>query len=113
MTLSDQVRVKRRFLRSVRIDTDLGEVNALEGFVCPTSFLEVLREMARHFRDSNQGAFTWTGPYGSGKSSLAVAFSALLSEHQEMREQAAEVFGQDVTESLRDSLHTEKERVEA
>ena len=108
MTLCDRVKVKRRFLRSVRIDTDLGEANALEGFVCPASFLEVLREMARHYRDSNQGAFTWTGPYGSGKSSLAVALSALLSENQEVRERAAEVFGQDVANELRDSLHAEK-----
>lgn len=107
MTLSDRVRVKRRFLRSVRIDTDLGAANALEGFVCPTSFLEVLGEMARHFRDSNQGAFTWTGPYGSGKSSLAVALSALLSENQEARKRATEIFGQNVTKELRDSLGAE------
>lgn len=108
MTLSDRISVKRRFLRSVRIDTDLGEVNSLEGFVCPASFAEVLTEMARHVSLTSQGAFTWTGPYGSGKSSLAVAFAALLSEDKKVRDRAEEVFGRQVTLEIRSALQAEE-----
>ena len=32
--------------------------------------------MGRHREATSHGAFTWTGPYGSGKSSLAVALAA-------------------------------------
>ena len=35
--------------------------------------------MANHISQTEQSAFTWTGPYGSGKSSLVVALSSLLS----------------------------------
>ena len=79
MPLADHVSVSRRFQRAIRIDTDLSEPSALEGFVCPRSFGVLLEDMARHISENGQGAFTWTGPYGSGKSSLAVALSALLN----------------------------------
>ena len=69
MTLNERVRIARRFLKSIRIDTDLGNVAALEGFVCPQSSADILTTMARHVSEAGQGAFTWTGPYGSGKSS--------------------------------------------
>ncbi len=77
--LETVVKVRRRFQRSVRVDTDMGAA-ALEGFVCPQSAADSLLGMARQVHEAGQGAFTWTGPYGCGKSSLAVAFGALLSE---------------------------------
>ena len=73
MLLAERVTVSRRFQRAIRIDTDLGDPLALEGFVCPQSSAAVLETMARHVAETGQGAFTWTGPYGSGKSSLVVA----------------------------------------
>lgn len=80
-TLDTIVKVRRRFQRSVRVDTDVSEA-ALEGFVCPQSAADSLLGMARQVHETGQGAFTWTGPYGCGKSSLAVAFGALLTEPQ-------------------------------
>src|SRR5688572_5550066 len=76
--LSEVVKVSRRFTRSVRVDTDIGDPAALEGYVCPHSAVETLQAMARHREGTGHSAFTWTGPYGSGKSSLAVALAALL-----------------------------------
>ena len=61
MVLADRVHVTRRYQRAIRIDTDLGDPAALEGFVCPRSSAEVLETMARHVAESGQGAFTWTG----------------------------------------------------
>ena len=75
--LDSVVHVKRRFQRSIRVDTDIG-AGALEGFVCPQSAGESLLSMARQIKEAGQGAFTWTGPYGCGKSSLVVAVAALL-----------------------------------
>ena len=88
MPLNDVVSVNGRFLRSVRIDQDdRGE--ALDGFVLASSVREILRNFAHQQSESGQGAFTWTGPYGSGKSSLALALSALLAGSEQDRANAA------------------------
>ena len=93
MPLADRVAVSRRFQRSVRIDTDLDHPLALDGFVCPESSAVVLQSMARHLAESGHGAFTWTGPYGSGKSSLVVALSALIGPDENRRLEAASAIG--------------------
>lgn len=106
MALNERVRIARRFLKSVRIDSDLGDAAALEGFICPKSSAEILLTMTRHVSGTGQGAFTWTGPYGSGKSSLVVALSALLNGDAKLRDEAARVFGPELTGSIRAGLQT-------
>ena len=106
MLLNERVRIARRFLRSIRIDSDLGEASALEGFVCPQSSADVLLTLARHVSENRQGAFTWTGPYGSGKSSLVVVLSALLDGNTGLQKQATKVFGRSLTSSMWNALPT-------
>lgn len=101
-TLDSIVRVRRRFQRSIRVDTDIGAA-ALEGFVCPQSAAESLLSMVRQIEDTRQGAFTWTGPYGCGKSSLAVAVAALLGE-PELKAPAREAIGAEVAASVERQL---------
>ena len=91
MALADRIRIARRFQRAVRIDSDLGNAATLDGFICPRSSAEVLETMARHVAENGQGAFTWTGPYGSGKSSLAIALSALLDGDKKLARNAESV----------------------
>jgi hypothetical protein len=79
MMLADCIVVARRFQRSVRIDTDLRAASALQGFVCQGSGKTALETMARLVLESGQRAFTWTGPYGGGKSSLALALGNYVS----------------------------------
>ena len=62
--------------------------------------------MARHVSETGQGAFTWTGPYGSGKSSLAIALSALLNGNVGLKPEATKVFGQKLTKAVRRTLPT-------
>ena len=99
MLLADRVSVSRRFQRAIRIDTDYGDPTALDGFHCPRSCAVILETMAHHVAETGQGAFTWTGPYGSGKSSLAVALASLLNGNGDMRQIAASVIGRDTAES--------------
>lgn len=106
MLLVDQVTIARRFQKAIRIDTDLGDKNALDGFICPQSSADVLMSMARHVSETGQGAFTWTGPYGSGKSSLAIALSALLNGNQELQKKAVKVFGHKLTHLMWKALPT-------
>src|SRR4051812_13330536 len=100
MSLGSHVKIARRFQKSIRIDADLGDPRALEGFVCPRSSADVLLNMSRHVAEARHGAFTWTGPYGTGKSSLAVAFGALLNGNSELRSSAAKLVGREVAAAL-------------
>jgi len=100
MSLNEHVRIARRFQRSIRIDADLGKESALEGFVCPQSSADVLTTLARHVSETRQGAFTWTGPYGSGKSSLVIALSSLLSSNPGLQSEASRIFGKSLTKTI-------------
>ena len=84
-SLADVVHVARRFRKSVRVDSDLSEASALEGYVCPPSGVHILRHMAAQVAETGQGAFTWTGPYGGGKSSLALLLASLLGQNEKMK----------------------------
>ena len=105
--LADRVQISRRFRRSVRIDSDLFDPTALTGFVCPRSSALVLETMAQHVQKTGQAAFTWTGPYGSGKSSLVVALSAVLNGDAELRNSTARMLGYQTAEAVWTALPTQ------
>lgn len=98
--LSEQVRINRRFQRSIRVDTDIDQPGALDGFICPPSTAQALVSMAKQVAETSQGAFTWTGPYGSGKSSLAVALAALLGDDAARRASAKAAIGQETSAEI-------------
>ena len=104
MVLADHVHIARRFQRSVRIDTDHNDVRALEGFICPKSSADVLAALAHHVSETGHGAFTWTGPYGSGKSSLVVALSALLGGDAALSKRARTAIGEDTAKAVLEAL---------
>ncbi|WP_130648836.1 hypothetical protein [Egicoccus halophilus] len=77
--LDDHVQVRGRFARSVRLDRDGEQESQIEGYLPTARSLEVIRRVvAGMARDGGSRAFSITGPYGSGKSSLAVFLDALL-----------------------------------
>lgn len=91
--LSDVVTISRQFLRSVRLDTDLGREDALSGYICQGTARSLLENMARQIVETNQRAFTWTGPYGGGKSSLALTLCSLVSSNPKVRAKARHALG--------------------
>lgn len=88
--LSDMVRISRHYQRSIKIDIDFGRHDALDGYICHGTAQAVLQSMSKQLLESNQRAFTWTGPFGGGKSSLAVAFASALSTDKILRRKARE-----------------------
>lgn len=96
--------ISPRFRRSVRIDSDFASATAIDGFHCPASFQAAVTFMAAHVADTEQGAFTWTGPYGGGKSSLALALACLFGAPKPVRDQAAALFGEPVIDALKAAL---------
>lgn len=93
-TLSQTVAIARRFRRSIRLDTDIDSSDALAGFICHSSGVSVLETMAQLICDSGQRAFTWTGPYGGGKSSLALALAGYVSSDAGVRSVARSLLSQ-------------------
>lgn len=91
--LSDTVSVSRQFLRSVNLEADLGRTDALQGYVCQDTARSLLGNMAHHINKTRQRAFTWTGPYGGGKSSLALVLGSLVSPTKSLRDEAKKILG--------------------
>lgn len=87
-SLSDLVHISRHYQRSIRVDADLGRLDALAGYICHSTATSVLENMARQLAETNQRSFTWTGPFGGGKSSLAVALASALHPDKNLRTHA-------------------------
>jgi hypothetical protein len=90
-TLAKVVTISRQFMRSVRIDTDLSRDDALTGYICQGTARSLLENMSKQVVETSQRAFTWTGPYGGGKSSLALTLCALVSAKPKLRAAARQV----------------------
>ena len=74
--LNDVLPVNVEFCRSTRIDADT--MNSSE-FVYSDTIDSFLNTLAGHQEgDNKQGAYTWTGPYGERKSTLALSLLSIL-----------------------------------
>ncbi|HEV7345004.1 MAG TPA: hypothetical protein VGN60_05150 [Devosia sp.] len=102
-TLADVFTINRHFQKSTRIDADLVP-EGLEGYRLNQSGWQVLKGFAEDVAGSKQRAFTWTGPYGSGKSSLALMLAALLGPAGSTRKTAERILGPDRVSYLRECL---------
>ena len=89
--LSDIVQISRQYQRSIRVDADIGRVDALASYICHATAASVVDGMCKQLSGSNQRSFTWTGPFGGGKSSLAVALASALHHDKTLRTRARQV----------------------
>lgn len=106
--LSEIVRISRHYQRSIRIDVDLGRDDALDGYICHATAKAVLENMSKQLLESRQRAFTWTGPYGGGKSSLAIALANAVSPNQKLRSKARAILRFSEHPSFENAFGTER-----
>lgn len=83
-----RIEVHRQFQRSIQLDADLLRADALTGYICQPSARHALTVIAKQVNTSQQRAFTWTGPYGGGKSTLALALGQLAGGTPAIRQRA-------------------------
>ena len=77
--LADRISVVGRFARSANLERDAEHSEPLEGYVVTARAVDVIERVAtKAATGSSGGAWTLTGPYGSGKSSLALLLGATL-----------------------------------
>ncbi len=83
------VSVTPRFARSVALTRDAGRCDALDGYLLTPTGRDILRRLAAASRgESSTRAWSVTGPYGSGKSSLALLAAQLLAGDDRVRRHA-------------------------
>lgn len=86
--LIDVIQRNNSFQRSVNIDLDKNLTDTINNFYCPISYEQILVRMIDTVEQSNQSAFTWTGAYGTGKSTLALFLNALVAKDGSLRDLA-------------------------
>ena len=85
--LADHIRVRGRFARSANLERDADRTEPLDGYVVTARALDVVERVALAAATGpSGGAWTLTGPYGSGKSSLALLLDAALGPPVRRRE---------------------------
>ncbi|GAA6185575.1 hypothetical protein [Aliiglaciecola sp. NS0011-25] len=84
------VSVNPRYKSSTRIDSQGGFQEFIDEFVLHGTAINTIETFCRSFSNSAQRTFTLTGPYGSGKSTIALFITFLLSQNSEERNYAQE-----------------------
>ncbi|MCJ8321278.1 MAG: hypothetical protein MJK12_16685 [Colwellia sp.] len=83
------VDVRQRYKSSTRIDGQLDDSKVfIDNFILHGTAINVLETISRDFEGSEQRAYSITGPYGSGKSTIALFLSLLLSTNKDERDYA-------------------------
>ncbi|MBS7838038.1 ATP-binding protein [Wohlfahrtiimonas chitiniclastica] len=78
MQFNEYVKINENFKKSTNLQLDHGNLGFLEGYILSPSNQENLERIINSVQNQ-QSAFTFTGPYGSGKSSFALFLSELLA----------------------------------
>lgn len=79
--LADSIAVVGRYAKSANLERDVARPEPLDGYVVTARTLDVVERVVTAAATGRAGgAWSLTGPYGSGKSSLALLLDALLGE---------------------------------
>ena len=90
--LADYIAVVGRFARSANLERDIARSEPLNGYVVTAQALNVVERIASTAANGTAGgAWSLTGPYGSGKSSLALLIDAAFGERGATRAVATEL----------------------
>ena len=84
--LADSISVQSRFARSANLERDIARPEPLDGYVVTARALDVVERVAETAATGSAGgAWSLTGPYGSGKSSLALVLDAAFGNASDIR----------------------------
>ena len=87
--LADHISIRGRFARSANLERDADRPHPLEGYVVTARALDTVERITTTAAaGTSGGAWSLTGPYGSGKSSLALLLDAALGSPSNVRDLA-------------------------
>ncbi len=108
--LADHIGVSPRYARSANLERDSARPEPLEGYVVTARALDFLgRISATAAAGRAGGAWALTGPYGSGKSSLALLTRAAFGQDSPERSLALRLIGE-ASEATRSKIEQAHER---
>lgn len=87
MTNSIQINKAHAFQRSIHLEEDGRNKYALSNYVTVASPIRTLKDTLTQIQN-NSRAITWTGPYGGGKSALALILSAAFNPKSVLHSEA-------------------------
>lgn len=106
--LADHISVRGRFARSANLERDAGQPEPLDGYVVTARALDAVERIATTAAAGRSGgAWSLTGPFGSGKSSLALLLDAAFGPLTTTRKTAWQLIDQaspSVGERVRQAL---------
>ncbi|WP_191321737.1 AAA family ATPase [Colwellia sp. C1TZA3] len=87
--MSSMIDISQKYKSSTRLDNDaFNYKDFIDSFILHGTALNVLDTISRDFTNSEQRCFTITGPYGTGKSTIALFLTQLLSDKKTVRNYA-------------------------
>jgi hypothetical protein len=86
--LYEIVKISPYYQRSILLNADVDNSEAIAGYICHETARKLLINMTQQVAYGNQRAFTWTGPFGTGKSILALALTSALTGNETQRKEA-------------------------
>jgi hypothetical protein len=90
MSIQSKIRVNTHYTRSINLERDADSSAVVDAYIPTTRALRTLKGMAVALKAQvSPRAWSLVGPYGSGKSSLAVFLAHLLSSPEEPSTEAA------------------------
>jgi hypothetical protein len=94
MPIFDQIKIKRRYTRSVNLERDLEVADSVNGYIITPKIQKVIDRFVEALTTPDATrAWTITGVYGTGKSAFAHFLSALCSSRDdEIRKNAVKIF---------------------
>jgi hypothetical protein len=99
-TLADQIRFKQSVGRSVNVERDTSTA-VLDSYIVTARTTDLVRRFVAAIRKPSTGrALSLTGPYGCGKSSVAVFVASLFADEKDNRRVAAEKLLRDADRAL-------------
>ena len=97
--LATSISVRARFARSANLERDLERHEPLDGYIVTSRALDVVERIAEIAATGPAGgAWSVTGPYGSGKSSLALLIDAAFGGDSAVRQVALRLIDESSSE---------------
>ena len=91
-TLADSVSVRTRFARSANLERDSGRSEPFDGYIVTGRALDMIERLtSTALAGRAGGAWSVTGPHGSGKSSLALLLDAAFGPGKRLRSTALDL----------------------
>lgn len=109
-TLAALVTINSSYGRSTNLERDTGSDAALDGYLLTGRVIEMVERISAALNSGTGGAWSVTGPYGSGKSSLGVFLAALFGDQDSDPYARAQQLIADIDPQLQDRVGAAQEQ---